>query len=108
MKFQFLTKTYKNRQFDYSPLHYDERKERLEAKKKLYDKIESGELTNEARKSIFRDSIRGEWSRSETRKRATASSNLRIILLIGLILALGYFVFFGVDQVDTIVTNLWD
>lgn len=108
MKFQFLTKTYKNRQFDYSPLHYDERKERLEAKKKLYEKLESGELSDEARKTAFRDNIRGEWSRSETRKRAKATSNLRIIILILLILGLGYFVFFGIDQVDTIVTNLWD
>jgi len=107
MKFQFLNKTYKNRKFDYNPMYYDERKERLAAKKKQFAKIENGELTDEERKSMFRDNMRGEWSRSETRKRGRSSANLRTILLVVLLLALGYFVFYGVDQVETIVNNLW-
>ena len=108
MKFQFLSKTYRNRQFDYSPMYYDERKERLKAKKKQFDALESGEITDEERRSMFRDNIRGEWSRSETRKKARSTSNLRIVMLVVLILALGYFMFFGIDQVDTVVKNLWD
>lgn len=107
MKFQFLSKTYKNRRFDYNPMYYDERKERLEAKKKQFTKLENGEMSDEERKSMFRENMRGEWSRSETRKRGRSSANLRTIILIVLILALGYFIFNGVDQVETVVNKLW-
>ncbi|MDC0099513.1 MAG: hypothetical protein QNK78_01305 [Crocinitomicaceae bacterium] len=107
MKFRFLTKTYKNRQFDYNPMYYDERKERLEVKKRQYEKMENGELSAEERTSILRENIRGEWSRTEIRKNAKSSSNIRVFVLIVIIIALGYLVFNGVDQVETVVTRLW-
>ncbi|NRA10682.1 MAG: hypothetical protein HRT57_01850 [Crocinitomicaceae bacterium] len=107
MKFRFLTKTYKNRQFDYNPMYYDERKQKLEAKKRQYERMESGEMTREERTSILRENIRGEWSRTEIRKSAKSSSNIRVFVLVIIIVALGYLVFNGVDQVETVVTRLW-
>lgn len=103
----FLSKTVANRKFDYQPMYYNERKERLKAKAEQYKRVENGDLSDEERKSIFRDNMRGEWSRSEVRSKQRSTSNFRIIILILIILALGYFIFNGVDQVDTIVEKLY-
>ena len=107
MMFRFINNTLKNRKYDYTPMYYDERKRRLEAKKVQFEKLENGEMSDDVRRSMFRDNIRNEWSRTEYRKKANAAASLRTIILIVVILALGYFIFFGVDQVDTIVNNLW-
>lgn len=107
MKFRFINNTLKNRKYDYTPMYYDERKERLDAKKKQYERMENGEMTEEERRSLFRDNIRSEWSRAEYRKKARSASNLRVFILVVVIVALGYFIFNGVDKVDTIVQNLW-
>lgn len=107
MKLRFLNKTIQHRQFDYSPLYFDERKDRLNKKKELYSKLETGELSEDDRREMLRNSIREEWSRTEHRKELNKKANIRILLLIALILILGYFIFNGVDQVDTVVKKLW-
>lgn len=107
MKFRFLNKTIENRRFDYQPMHYDERKEWLNQKRELYRKMENNELSAEERRAVLRDNLRKEYGRAEFRKGQQRTSNIRILILIGLIVALGYFVFNGVDEVDTIVKKLW-
>lgn len=107
MRFQFLNKTFKNKRFDYSPMYYDERKERLTLKKKEFDKLEDENLSIEDRKSILRSNMKNTWSRSQQTQKQKQSSNLRVILLIGILLALGYFIFNGVNEVDTVVKKLW-
>ena len=59
------------------------------------------------RRELLRENLRSEFSRSEVRKNTNRTSNLRVLLLIGLILALGYFILNGVDEVDTVVKKLW-
>lgn len=107
MRFRFLNRTIENRQFDYTPMYYDARKEQLNKKREFYRKVESGELTIEERKSLLRENFRNEFSRSNYRKNANRASNIRILILIAVLLALGYFVFNGVDEVDTVVKKLW-
>lgn len=107
MKIKFLNKTIENQRFNYNPRYYDERKEQLASKKKLYQELEDEELDSERRKEIFRDSIKGEYSRAQYRQNEQRTSNYRIFLLIFIIVALGYFVFNGVDEVDTVVKKLW-
>lgn len=107
MKFQFLNKTFKNKQFDYSPRYYDERKERLELKKKEFEKLEDKNLSSEDRKSILRSNMQSAWMRSQNTQKQKQSSNLRVLLLIGILLALGYFIFNGINEVDNVVKKLW-
>jgi|TARA_R110000737_G_scaffold161270_1_gene189138 sensor domain CHASE-containing protein len=107
MKFQFLNKTFKNKRFDYSPMYYDERKERLELKKKEFDKLSDESLSSEERKSILRSNMQQTWVRSQQAQKQKHSSNLRVLILIGVLLALGYFIFNGVNEVDTVVKKLW-
>ncbi len=107
MKFQFLNKKIRHRRYDYQPMYYDERKERIERKREFYERVEAGEVSQEERRELLRENLRSEFSRSEVRKNTNRTSNLRILLLIGLILALGYFILNGVDEVDTVVKKLW-
>ncbi len=107
MKIRFLNKTIENQRFNYNPRYYDERKEQLAYKKKLYEELENENLSSERRKEIFRNSLKKEFNRAEYRSNETRNSNYRILLLIMILLALGYFVFNGVDEVDTVVKKLW-
>ena len=107
MKLRFLNKTIAHQRYNYNPRYYDERKERLNAKKKQYAELENADVSDERRKEIFRENIQGEWNRAQYRQNQQRTSNYRVIILIILILALGYFVFNGVDEVDTVVKKLW-
>lgn len=107
MKIRFLNKTIEHKRFGYSPIYYDERKERLSEKKEQYRKLEDGEMSGDERRDILRSNLRQEFSRADYRKREKKTSNIRILLLIGVILALGYLVFNGMDDIDSIVNKLW-
>ncbi len=107
MKIRFLNKTIQHQRFNYQPLYYDQRKEELAQKKKLYKELEDGEMSDLRRKELFKKTIREEFNRAEYRQNQKRTSNYRILLLIFIILALGYFVFNGVDEVDTVVKKLW-
>ena len=107
MKFRFLNKTIENQRYNYTPMYYDQRKERLNRKKKEYAKLKDENLTDSERTEIFKNNLREGWSRAEYRSSQQKSSNIRVVILIVLIVALGYFIFNGVDEVDTVVTKLW-
>lgn len=107
MRLKFLNKTIPHKRFDYSPMYYDERKERLKEKREHYNKLHNGEITEDERREYFKDNLRSEWSRTNYRGKQVRSSNFRIVLLIALILALGYFIFNGIDEVDTVVNKIW-
>jgi len=107
MKFRFLNNTLQNRRFDYTPRYYDERKEALEQKKHYYQKMSTGELTDEERRAAFRENLQGEFSRGEYRQGQNRAANIRVLLLIVVILGLGYFVLYGLEDVDKIVNKLW-
>lgn len=107
MKLRFLNKTIQHQRYQYNPRYYDERKERLNVKKKQYEELDKSDVSDEKRKEIFRDNIQGEWNRAQYRQNQQRTSNYRVLLLIGIILVLGYFIFNGVDEVDTVVKKLW-
>lgn len=107
MKFRFLNNTLENKRFDYTPRYYDDRKEAIERKKAYYEKLKTGELTDEERRLMFRESVKGELSRGQYRQGQNRSANIRVFLLLIVLIALGYFIFNGLDDVDTIVNNLW-
>lgn len=107
MKIRFLNKSITPKRFSYNPLYYNEQKERLEERKAHFEKLSEGNYNDSDRLNTFKANIRSEWSRSEMRSQNNRAANIRVLILVGLILVLGYFVFNGVDQVDTIVNKLW-
>lgn len=108
MRIKFLKNTITNKQFNYSPIYYDERKEKLEQKKAFYRRAENGDLTETERREQLRNNLKSTFNRAEYRQKATSTSNLRVFVLIFLLFALGYFIFNGVDQVDSVVEKMWD
>ena len=107
MKFKFLNNTLQNKKFDYNPRYYDERKEYLEKRKEQIERMESGEMSPEERREVLRENIRGEWTRADYRQQQKKAANLRIFILVLVLLGLGYFLLYGVDNVDVIVERLW-
>ncbi len=107
MKFRFLNKTIQNQRFNYNPMYYNERKERLDRKREQYQKLEDNTLSETERRELFRENLKEGFSRAQYRQTQQRSSNIRVLILIGLILVLGYFVFNGVSEVDTVVKKLW-
>jgi hypothetical protein len=106
MQFKFLNKTFKPKQFDYSPMYYDERKERLELKKAQFERLSDEELSDEERRNMLRQSMHETWDRSKHAQQQRYSSNMRTIILLVVIVVLGYFIFNGLDDVDTVVKKL--
>ncbi|MDG1147299.1 MAG: hypothetical protein P8N52_03225 [Crocinitomicaceae bacterium] len=107
MKFRFLNKTINNQRFNYTPMYFDERKQRLKRKKAQYQELENTEMSDYKRKEMLRDSLQEGWNRAAHRQNENKSSNIRILALIVILVGLGYFIFNGVDEVDTVVTKIW-
>ena len=107
MKFRFLNKTIENQRFNYNPMYYNERKERLDRKREQYQKLEDNSLSDTDRREMFRENLKEGFSGGQYRQAQQRSSNIRVLILIGLILVLGYFIFNGVSEVDTVVKKLW-
>ncbi|MDP5009711.1 MAG: hypothetical protein NWQ47_00595 [Crocinitomicaceae bacterium] len=106
MQFTFFNKKVQHKRFDYSPMYYDERKERLELKKAEYSKLATENLSAEERQAILRQNMQTSWSRSQHASKAKSSSNIRIVILIAVMLLLGYFIFSGLDEVDVVVKKI--
>jgi lipopolysaccharide export LptBFGC system permease protein LptF len=106
MQFKFLKNNLQNKRFDYAPMFYDERREKLELKKMQYQKLKDKDLSIEERQQLLRNNMREGWSQAAYRQKVTSTSNLRILILIALLVGLGYFIFNGVDEVDTVVKKL--
>ena len=107
MKIRFLNKTIEHQRFNFNPRYYNERKEKLNRIKDQYEKSEDKNLSDEERKALFKDNLKENWSRGQYRQSQTKSSNFRIVMLIGIIVALGYFLFNCTGDVDTIVKKIW-
>jgi hypothetical protein len=106
MQFKFLNKTFKPKNFNYSPMYYDERKERLELKKAQYERLTAEDVSEEERRNMLRQSMHETWDRTKHAQQQRYSSNMRTLILLLLIVALGYFIFNGLDDVDTVVKKL--
>lgn len=72
MKFPSVFKSSKPKQFDYQPQYYDAELEALEEKKKLIEKINSGENPD-----AFKDSLIHELAENRRNSRMLSQSNLR-------------------------------
>lgn len=81
----------KSKQFSYTPRYFDEKKERLEKRKKEI----AQEIEEEKRilsDSNYAENIRGQMHGIyKLRKREEVKTNVRLVLIIGILVALFYF-----------------
>lgn len=104
MAFGFSSKTSRYKRFNFVPRYYDERKERLELKRKMYQEQELD--SDSQRAEFFRDSLHQSWNRGKIFRKQKQSANMRTLILILLILVLGYFIFNGLDDVDQVIKSI--
>lgn len=94
----FSKNQYKYRKFDYQPMYYDARKEKLSLKIKSHQ-IKEGDDSKEAmevRKEMLRSQISSSWNTKET-KTSFFESNYRSIIIIGILGLAAYYILFKLD-----------
>ena len=106
MQLKFLSKVTQPKQFQFTPRFYDERKERLELKRAQFNALKQKDMSPDERKEVLRHAMQESWSRTQNSAHIRKSYNIRILLLILFLLGLGYFIFNGLDDVDTVVRKL--
>lgn len=107
MKLRFLNKTIEHRRFTYTPMYFDEQKEYIEMKKAQHRDTSAEDIDIETRKEILRHEMSTGWSRQQNKTQANRSANIRVLILIAAIVILGYFLLYGVDNVDVVVDKMW-
>lgn len=99
LKGLFSRGQYKYRKFDYQPMYYDERKEKLKSKIKqseLNEDDRSPEAMN-IRKEMLRSEMSAKWDTSKDKKGSFLQSNYRSILFIVMLFIIAYFILFKLD-----------
>jgi len=88
----------RHRRFDYIPRYYDERKETIQ-KKIRQAEIEhaKGQATDSERIINFREEMRDNWHNSDEIKTQRIRSNIRLIVILGIIIIAFYYIFIGLD-----------
>jgi hypothetical protein len=83
-------RTYKNKQFNYMPLYYNQQKEEMEERVRRIESELQGKSTGQYKPGIIKGSFKHLHS---MRKRSNRVSSFRLILIITILLALAYFLF---------------
>ena len=102
---KFLNSRLRPKRFVYFPRYYDERKERLELKRKLY--AEQG-LNEEDRSILLREKLKEKRSSHKVNQNKLYNKNTRSLLLLFIVLVLGYFLMNGLDDIELVIFKLMD
>ncbi|MCB0478929.1 MAG: hypothetical protein KDC84_12230 [Crocinitomicaceae bacterium] len=93
----FSGNKYKYRKFEYQPMYYDERKERLNKKiKEAETKGEDSPESVELRKEMLRSKMSSTWNNTKT-DQGFFQTNKRSILIAGILLIAAYWILFRWD-----------
>lgn len=98
LKGLFSRNQYKYRKFDYQPMYYDERKEKLNMKIKQSE-LKDGDNSEDAmkvRKEMMRSQMSTNWQSSKSSK-SFMGSNYRSIFIIVLLGIVAYYILFKLD-----------
>ena len=100
---KFLNSNLRPKRFDYFPRYYDERKERIELKRKFYD---NKDLNEDERSMLMREKMKENRNHQQIAQNNLYSQNTRSLILIFLVLILGYFLLNGLDDIDRVIFKL--
>ena len=102
---KFLNSRLRPKRFAYFPRYYDERKEKLELKRKLYA---DENLSDNDRILIMREKLRDKRGSHKVNQNQLYNRNTRFLFLLFLLFALGYFILNGLDDIDHVIFKLMD
>lgn len=92
------------RRFDFPTRYYDERKEQLKSKQRAYDRLHQKE-TEGSRSEILRSKIADSWVRNDAYKKSVWNSNLRLIVILGVLLLI-VLVFAGLSDIGEFLEKI--
>lgn len=104
MKIRF-TKLPKHKGFDYKPRYYNEQKERIEERRRKFEAMESEGKTR-TRDDIEISFRRQSGSDNKFRSKQLMAANLRLIVILGLIVAACYYFFIHLDNLTPLIEKL--
>jgi len=94
------------RRFDYTPRYFDPRKEALNQKIAYYEKLNSNEDLEQIKREItFKSNVDDRWGHSDYKAQAMRS-NIRLLIILGVILAVFYYLFLGLDNIGPVLDTL--
>ncbi|MEX2485202.1 MAG: hypothetical protein WED10_11600 [Brumimicrobium sp.] len=99
-------KVNRHKQYNYTPRYYDERKERLNAMIKNYEKSDSenGEGSSAEQRAQLKERIQNNWSLQSTHSSQSKSANIRLVIILAALLLGAYFILNYVDVFSSEVT----
>ena len=93
------------RRFDFPTRHYDERKEQLKAKKESYERMHQRAEEGGERTELLRAKISDSWVRDDAYRKSVWQSNLRLIVVFGVLL-LVVLVFAGLADLGEFIQSM--
>jgi len=101
-----MIKLPKHKRFEFTPRVFDEDKERLEKRKKdiANDLSISGDDATRSREINFRANMQDKGV-SAYRSNATLFSNVRVLIILGILLTVCYFIFSNLDDMVAALTK---
>lgn len=93
------------RRFDFPTRFYDERKQQLLAKKESYERLHKRAEENGERTELLRAKISDSWVRDDSYRKTVWQSNLRLILVLGVLL-LVVLVFAGMNDLGEFIEKM--
>jgi DNA-directed RNA polymerase sigma subunit (sigma70/sigma32) len=93
----------RHKRFEYIPRYFDPRKEELNKKIAQAEKSANGDQ-NYKREISFRQQTSDKWGNAEYKKK-TMQSNLRLVIIFGLVLLACYILFVGLDDIVPFLEN---
>jgi len=92
------------RRFDFPARFYDERKVQLESKRLAYEKQHELAAKGE-HASLLREKISGSWVRNDDYRRSIFNSNLRLLVILGVLL-LVILTFAGMSDLGSFIERM--
>jgi len=94
------------RRFDYTPRYYDARKEALNQKIAQFERENNKEESDQFRREItFKSTAEDQWGHADYKSQALRS-NVRLLIILGVILAVFYYLFLGLDNIGPALDTL--
>lgn len=94
-----------HKRFDFPTRYYDERKEQLRAKKESFDRMHQRAEEGGERTELLRAKISDSWVRDDAYRKSVWQSNLRLIIVLGVLL-LVVLVFAGLTDLGEFIENM--
>lgn len=99
-------KVNQNKKFDYNPRYYDERKEKLQSMIESYNKSGDNLSEDEEYRRKIKTRMQNSFSIQDEYKNKSRASNIRLVIILGILVLICYYIFGTLDTFTSDVINI--